>query len=567
MNENQPAILEETIDENEEIDFDNFELDLENKLQVKLEELELLETEKAKIGNPESLCETIKDVVWEQFVNQIGVTAGEDFIKKNKGMNLDLSDDAHIQTTENFKEGKIATHNTKINYQERYDSWQANFQKDENGNILTHTTRANREEATLVSGARKPFDEGRPIGSKEKHTDMDHTISAAEIIRDPGANAHMTKQEQVDFANSKENLYEMDSSLNRSKGDKSITEWLDNPNSNGQKPKEIFDITDKEEANMRQKDKEARSAYEQKKKIAEENSVKAGKQSQQDEAMRITGTALKAVAMQLLASMLKEIISELIKWFKLAKRSLKTLIGTIKKAVGNFVANLKNHIINAGDAFLTSIATAIWGPIVSVFKKIWMALKQGWKSLKRAYNYITAPENKKKPLSILMPEVGKIIIAGLSAVGAIVLGEVISKALLTFPFMAIQIPLLGSLASLIGIFLGAVVSGIIGALAINLIDKLLARRRRNQMTRDEIDKQIEIIAIQTQLNENEQEKFAQTKNNARADIDHRHQDAYGAIENTISEILEDEKTEKMAEDVHNKTEASLKITKDLLEDW
>lgn len=88
----------------------------------------------------------------------------------------------------------------------------------------------------MVKSARKPFDESRPRGSAERHTDMDHTVSAAEIIRDPAANAHMTKKEQIDFANSEANLYEMDLSLNRSKGDKSTTEWLDNPNSKGQKP-------------------------------------------------------------------------------------------------------------------------------------------------------------------------------------------------------------------------------------------------------------------------------------------------------------------------------------------
>ena len=41
----------------------------------------------------------------------------------------------------------------------------------------------------------------------------------------------MTKDEQIAFANSDANLNEMDSSLNRSKGDKSMTDWLDNPNS------------------------------------------------------------------------------------------------------------------------------------------------------------------------------------------------------------------------------------------------------------------------------------------------------------------------------------------------
>ena len=231
---------------------DSFDLDeLEDKLQSQLEEeldgLEFLVDEKEKIGNADHLGNVIMDVVWEQFTNQIAIVAGEDFIRENNGLKLDLRDEAHIQTTENFENGKIATHNTKINFQERYDNWQSNFVKDENGNVVTHTTRSGKQVATLVKGARKAFDNGRPRGSSEKNTDMDHTISAGAIIRDAAANAHMTKEEQIAFANSESNLREMDSSLNRSKGDMSIPEWLDNPNAKGQKPKERFNISDENE--------------------------------------------------------------------------------------------------------------------------------------------------------------------------------------------------------------------------------------------------------------------------------------------------------------------------------
>ena len=101
-----------------------------------------------------------------------------------------------------------------------------------------------KEEANLVGGARAPYDAGRPVGSSERGTDMDHTVSAGEIIRDPAAAAHLTQEERVAFANSDANLNELDSSLNRSKKDTPMTDWLDTPNKNGQKPSEIFDITD-----------------------------------------------------------------------------------------------------------------------------------------------------------------------------------------------------------------------------------------------------------------------------------------------------------------------------------
>lgn len=243
--ENAVLIREEKLNDefDESFDFDELEEKLQSRLEEDFSDLELLKKEKEKIGNPDNLGNVVMNVAWEQFLNQIAATAGEDFIKENRGLTLDLRDDAHIQTTGNFKNGKIATHNTKIDYQKRYDDQQAKFVRDKNGKPVYHTTRTGKEEPTLVKDARKPFDEGRPRGSADKNTDMDHIIPAAELIRNHAANAHMTQEELIKFANSDKNLHEMDSSLNRSKGDKSMKDWLDNPNAKGQKPDEIFDIS------------------------------------------------------------------------------------------------------------------------------------------------------------------------------------------------------------------------------------------------------------------------------------------------------------------------------------
>lgn len=253
------------------IDFKHTEEELESRLIEQLSELSLLERDRENIGNPETLGTTVLNIVWEQFINQIGVVAGEDFIRENRGLTLDLRDSAHIQTTENFTNKKFATHNDKIDYQQRYNDWQSNFQRDEKGEIVNHKTRSGKEEATLVYGARKPFDQGRPVGSVEHRTDMDHTISGAEIIRDPAANAHMDKKEQIAFANSDKNLNEMNAGHNRSKGDKTMTEWLDNPNRKGQKPKEIFDITEEQDRAYREKDAAAREEYEKCRKYITDN--------------------------------------------------------------------------------------------------------------------------------------------------------------------------------------------------------------------------------------------------------------------------------------------------------
>lgn len=544
------AVLDEnqklSEDLSDSFDFDELEEKLQSQLEKELVGLEFLQEEKEKIGNPDNLGNVIMDVVWEQFMNQIAVTAGEDFIKENNGLNLDLRSEAHIQTTENFANGNIATHNTKIDYKERYDNWQSNFQKDPNVEYKTsnfrynedqqvwekHDTRSDSWKKVLNKGARDDFDKGRPTGKNMNNTNMDHTVSAAEITRNPGANAHMTRDEQVNFANSEKNLNLMDSAANQSKSDSTMSEWLDSER-DGKKAAERFNV---DEGALRKKDKEAREEYDKQKKEAEKKSVEAGKQSQKEEAFRIGGKALRAVVMQLLADLVREIIAKLVKWFKSAKKGLDMLLESMKEAIHSFIGKMKTHLINAGNTVFSTVATAIIGPIFGMIKKVWMLLKQGWKSLKDAVNYIKSPENKGKPIGRLLLETGKIIIVGLTGAGAIVLGEVIEKGLMAIPIFAVEIPLIGSLANILGILLGAVVAGIIGAIAINLIEKRVEKNMKRENVDAQIKKGNEILNLQHQVQVVSEVKLDHTKSTVAQNIHDRHVAAANMMADSVENI-------------------------------
>lgn len=560
------AILddEERLNEGSEetFDFDALEEKLQSQLDEEIADMQFLAEEKEKIGNPDNLGNVVMDVVWEQFLNQVAVTAGEDFIEENRGLKLDLRKESHIQTTENFAEGKIATHNTKIDYQKRYDDWQANFVKDSDGNVVMHDTRIPKRDAngnvilgsdgkpvmkqveTLVNGYRKPYDDVRKkrglVGSAEKGTQMDETVSVAEIVRDPSANAHMTQEERIEFDLCDKNLNEIDGKWNASKSDTPTNDWLDNPNSKGQKPQEIFDnMSDEDVEKLRKKDAEAREEYEKRKKEAEQKSIEAGKKSQKEEAFRIGGKVLRAVLMQLLAELVREIIAKLVKWFKSAQKALDTLLDSLKEAIHAFIVKMKTHLINAGDAVFSTVATAIIGPLFGTIKKVWMMLKQGWSSLKNAVKYLIDPSNKGKPVGILLMEVGKIIIAGLTGTGALILGEVIEKGLLTIPIFAVEIPLLGSLANILGIFLGAVVAGIIGAIAINLLDELISKKQKEEVQAATIEKGNKVIAKQHQIQIVSEAMVERNKENAQTNISGRHQESASIMKDAYGNIMED----------------------------
>lgn len=543
---------------------------LEAELGEQLSSLDDLQRDMAKIGSPDALGETVMNVVWEQFINQVGVVAGEEFIRENRNLRLDLRKSAHTQTTDNFARGKIATHNDRIDYQRRYDEWQSNFQHDAAGNVVTHGTRTGRQEATLEKGARAPFDAGRPAGSRERHTDMDHTVSAAQIIRDAAANAHLSKEEQIDFANSDVNLREMNSQHNRSKKDLATPDWLDNANSNGQTPREIFSdplsddyMSAELEQQYREDHKVANEAYAELKEEGEARSEATGEQSQQAEALRFGGKALRSVLMGLLASLVKEIVAKLVEWYRKGERKLATFIESVRQALRSFVANLKKHLITAGDTLGTTILTAILGPIIGTIKKAWIFLKEGYKSVRAAIRFLRDPANRSMPLSVKLLEVGKIVIAGLTVGGALVLGEAIEKGLSIIPILAFPIPLLGSLASILGIFLGAVVSGIVGAFALHKIDALLATRMRRENSEQQVATRNGIIGTQGRLIAVGVAHMGATRDAAARNVAERHAEAAHTFQSIVAQMSENATT---ANDLHDKSASANAEIDDLLND-
>lgn len=526
-----------------EIDFDyeqllEIENSLENNLKDIVEHIERLDIDREKLQNNEYLQESIENIVWEQVQLQLAAQIGEEFIKDNNGQTLDLRKDAHIQTAENFEKGNVATHNRDVDYQERYNNWQAKFQRDDKGNIKTHTTRSGKIENTIKKDARKFLDKNRPTGSKAKGTDMDHTISAGEIIRNSRVNAFMDEDQQYAFANSDINLNEMRPSVNRAKGSKSVPDYLDYPNSKGQYAKDNQNLSESEIKHMKEKYNHAKDDLENKVNEAEKRAIESGKKSRRDEALKVSGKALKAAILQLLSEFLRELISKFISWLKDTERNLSTFIEKVKEAIVSFVNNLSNHLLNVGKSVVAMIASAIVGPVINTFLKAWTFIHQGWKSLKEAIDYLNNPANKEKSVQIMMLEIGKIVVAGLSATGAIVLGETLGASLTaSFPVLAISIPLLGTIGSLIGTFMGATLSGIIGAFVLKMIDQQIVNKQITELSSKKIDQNNEMLVIQDQLLDVKSIKLQVEKDSVINTIKERHDLAASIMKEKLSDIF------------------------------
>ena len=520
--ENKNEILEIT---NNELEYGDL-MDLQSSLQVELndilDELSSIEEDRKKLQNNEYLEEAIQDIIWDQVQNQLAVQIGEEFIKDNNGQKLDLRKEAHIQTAENFEKGNFATHNRDDNYQERYDKWQDNFTTNKKG------------ERVLKTDAREFFDKGRDMGSAAIH--KDHTVSIKEQLNDIEMATFFSKEQVKEFANSSKNLHDLDASANMSKGDKTMKEFL-NSERNGLKPEERFNIDRKQ---LEKDDQEAREELKNRKAENENIAIQSGKKSRRKEALKVTGKALKAAVLQLLTEFLREIVKKFISWLGEKEKNFGTFIAKVKEAISNFMSNLSHHVLGVGQSMVTMLATSIIGPVVGTFMQVWTFIQQGWRSLTEAIDYLKNPENKNKSTSVKMLEIGKIIVAGVTAAGAIVLSSAIGATLLSiFPPLGVEIPLLGSLSGLIGTFMGATVAGIAGAFVLKLIDQMIVDKQLDELTNKKIDKYNNKLIVQDQMNAVGMALVQVDKMESLSQMEDRHHQAAEIMRDELSFLLEE----------------------------
>ena len=474
-------------------------------------------------------------------MNQVSNIAGEEFIKENGGMTLNLRDEAHIQTAENFQNGKIATHNyiSKENLEYNYDrskntphsEFRENYVDGGMNKTLKRAGELNKKGTKTVPDIYT----GRKISTMTKlengknnleAAQREHVISSAEMYKDPSLQMSNTDEELAAIINDPENLQGYTTAKrNNRKSDNSADEM------------EEQDKT----KHWEKAHKRAKKFKKQKGKEGEERLREEGRKTQKEEAFRIGGKALKSAIMTLLVTLLKNIIGKLIKWFRTAKRSFSTLVEHIKEAFSSFLDGINSHLINSSMGVFNTVAMSIFNPISRIFKNFWTILKQGWRSLKEAFNYIKNPENRKKPIGVLLFEIGKIIVAGVSAVGAVLLGEIIEIILSGIPFLAIEIPLLGSLANILGIFMGASISGVIGAIAINYIQSKLEKKLKNEALIKQIDKGNEILVTQAKIQKVNEQKLVFTKIQTASNIKDRHNEFSEYVEENEKEIEEKNK--------------------------
>ena len=524
---NENAILNEgdiLSDEfTETFDFDELEEKLQSQLEEEFSNLEFLKEEKEKIGNPDALGKVILDEVWKQFGNQIG---------------LDMTNETLNQKYDREHQG------------EAYDDIGKKVMQDPK---YKEANKAMKEQQQ--SGNLKDEYTGKNI-NQNGSANLDHVVARKELYENVRRKQAGINTE--DLANKDENLKPTNESLNKSKGAKSVDEYIsgreqrekdlrkqnerankkndesnmsdvEKKKANEKNNKRLQDKLDADDELMKKADKEARKAINKDiaQGVAKETAKKAGKD------------ALKQMTVSALFLLLKEVMNGFVRFLKNQAKSFKSFLEEMKKAIKSFFEKIANVLQTGVSSVVGTIVTEIFEPIVSTFKRLASLIKQGISSVIEAVRYLNNKKNKNKPFSIKVAQVGKIITAGLVMGGTIFLGELFEKLLLSVPGMQIQLPLLGTLANVIGMFLASLVNGLVGAIIINLIDKFIAKKQKSDAQVAIIEKGNQIIAKQHKIQIVNEVLLDRDKENAQSNIFGRHREALSIMKVAYGNIMED----------------------------
>ena len=528
--ENNSSSIQAIEADDENFNIDELEANLEAELESQLRDLSFLEEERAKIGNPDSLGKIIMDEVWTQFGNQIG---------------LEMTNETLIQAYEReHPEAYSKEIGDAIMQDEKYKQANAAMKKQ-------------YEEGTLVDEYT-----GKMMGTDVK-PNLDHVVPRKELYDNP--RRKQAGIETAELANKDENLAATNESLNKSKKERSNQQYVAGREEREAKLKQQneaahkkIDASNMSEAEKRMEHEKADRRLQNKLDADDKRMLEADKKARQainrdiaqgvatQTAKKAGKDALKMMAVSALFDLLKSIMNGLVRFFKEKQKSFRSFLSEMKASIQHFVSHISNFARTGASSFVGTVVSEIFGPIVSMFKKLASFIKQGASTITEAIHYLTDKNNKNKPLSIKIAQVGKITTTGLAAAGAIIGGELIEKALLQIPVMAVEIPLLGSIANITGMFLASLLSGIIAAIIMNRLDAFIAKRQKVNNLTSQMDKKNEILNVQHTLKVVKIEKLENARQEASQNIGKRHKFAAEQLEAVCQSVCDPAITEKQA---------------------
>lgn len=439
-----------------------------------LKEMDSLQSELDGL-NGEDLVALCKENLIGTVVSQFGLAS----------LLVDSRDGGAVTTTHNFDKGITSTAQDQTRYEEMRES------RSMSGNDWSkHRRGAGYDSGFFNDRKKQAYQEneilrdgytGRVL-TKDGRTHLDHVVSAREIDTDARMNLHLSRRERVDLAKSEENLVFTAESINKSKSDHKMENWLEKTNRQGEANHERYGI-DKERA----LDCDATA----RKTISREVDIAAAKKYTSE--LMATGArdAANMAYYTAFGILMKELsegaVLAIKKAFSQRDNGLGAMLEVFKGELTQTVERLKSRwkdiaagSIEAGiTAFLSNIVVFLVNLFATTLKKIVTMIRAGFVSLVQALKIIARPPQGMSQAEARF-EALKVLTAGVIGALSLGLSAMIEKALQAIPGLQPVMMFtvystegeLTTVSDILAVTLSGVAGGLLATVAIYLLDQL-----------------------------------------------------------------------------------------------
>jgi hypothetical protein len=455
--------------ENEISETDTVRIEINDGLETALTELENLQSQMSEKESA-TLVELCKSSVVDTITAQFGLI----------GVFMSAKDGGNVTTTHNFEKGVVANdadqakHDTLNDYDRKGTGYDRDFPEKRKDAFQQNDT---------------IYDEytGKPL-QKDRTTHLDHVVSAKEIETNARNNLHLSPEERAKMATDEANLAFTNSSINPSKGDKPLAEWLDAPNAKdpSKTNAEVYNI-DRDAA--LEADKQARKHIKKTvDKAAFKNySTQLLKTGGKEAAIACGGTLIGLVMRDLTQAIFEEIHTTIklrgAETFKEVFRRFKSRLSEVAvKIKENWKGTLEEGIWSGITAFLSNIVVFVINLVATTLKKIVFMIRAGFVSLVQAIRMLAKPPEG-IPADEVRYQAFKILVTGFISAGSLGLSAAIEKLLQAIPglqpIMMFPLPFMSgkTVSDAIAVTLSALAGGLISTIVLYYMDKFRQEKK------------------------------------------------------------------------------------------
>lgn len=407
-------------------------------------------SEKLEINHTQELLMQYKEVVLTNIIKEFGLSQFFNMYKRG----------GNVTTLHNAQNGIYANSEDERRFEQSYS-------QDLRKHLYEEGFKQDRKTAFQQNDTMFDDYTGRML-NKDGRTHRDHVISANEIQNNDAARLYMSDTERGNMAVDNKNLAWTDGSLNQSKSDHDLIQWMnkDNPKDPNQTNQERFGI-DAELA--KQKYNEARnhvdtSIQEAKKSYyfthVTTTGVKQGFQMGKKQAIGLFLYEFQEAVMEEMKAYFAKYSSfgtwsEKIEEFKNACLNIKSRL--LSKAKKIFVAFTDGFI----SGFVGNLITVFINSFISTSKNVVRVLNEGIHALIKAIKIlISPPEGMTKKEALF--EASKVIAASVITT----IGAILTESFVTYLKTTIFAPF----AHVIGGVLGGILTGIVSVTVVYSLD-------------------------------------------------------------------------------------------------